>query len=349
MLMKSVPFVIAPRVILDLRDWYASHFTAPRVPAPPPRTDSDASIVHAIGTALFLADPTTPPDPNWPFAETVELVTQASASGIRTFHGRVRTGQGVLVSQSNRRLNSATKCRLTIRIRGFQPVILNNFEIPAPTTNPTLVPAIDLFPAVDYPFASGPRPPALLEGAVRRIDGTGMEGATITPRDPRTPPVSIPLFPIITGVDGRYLLIFNALAEQDGMTSVSQLDVELNHPEWSSSVVHTIALEPGIKPGRFLLPTRATLPTTVLCGQVQRAERPVPGAVVSLSSVDQPLITGNVRTNSFGEWQFYGDARLPVSGTANATVTVSVNGPSVTKVVPIGLGKRNTVPIITLP
>ena len=346
MRMSPVPFSLAPRVVFDLRDWYRSTFTADQVPGPTSGTNVIRSIVRVPGSALFLAEPTDPRDPHWPFAETMELVTQTSAGGIRAFHGRVRTAEGVLLNRTFRQLISTTKCQVTIQVRGFRPHI-EQLEIPGIGGHPALIEPIDLFPAADYSFPSGPRQPSLLEGAVRRIDGTGLSGATIKASAPDSQGGVQSLFETSTTGDGRYLVILDALLDEQGTTSFSRIDVELNHPDWNAPIVRTRTLLQAETSGKFIPPRREVFATTVVTGSVVRGDRPLPGAFVSLSCVEQPLLTGTVRTNTFGAWEFYGDARLPLSGIGKLRVTA--NGHPDPQLHDVHFGQRNAIAPVLLP
>ncbi|MEI8383900.1 MAG: hypothetical protein WCJ09_27550 [Planctomycetota bacterium] len=355
MRMSPVSFAIAPRIVFDLRDWYQSTFTASQVPGRSPTEDPQRTIVRVLGKALFLADPTDPRDANWPFSETVELVTQDSGGGIRGFHGRVKTATGVLLRMPPSSFAKKTKCRLTVQVRGFQPSVTALFKIPGsdstPIDNDSLVNEINLFPAADYPFPSGPRPTALLEGSVLRADGTGMAGATITPLDPRPAGSGIPLLPSTTTDNGRYVVVLDALIDADGTTSFSSIAIELSHPDWAAPIRHLVPFVAN-DAGRFIPSRRAVFPTTVLNGRVLRNGRPVPGATVRLSSVDEPLLQGTVQANTFGDWELYGDARLPLSGSdpsEAAKLTATANGQSADSHVVVHYGQRNNNLAISLP
>lgn len=349
--MIPVRFSLAPRVVFDLRDWYQSTFYASQIPDPAPDSgETHNSIVRARGEAMFLVQPAVLPDPNWPFGETMELVTQQSTSGIHGFHGRVRTLGGTLLNRTSCQILTRAKCRLTVLVRGFQLSTVENFEVPG-MNDRTSIERIDLIPAVDYSFPDGPRRPALVEGAIRRVDGSGLAGTTVTPMDPRPVDADIPLRPVTTASDGRYLIVLDPLSvDRNGLTSFSSIDIRIAH-SLGGAVVHTLKFAPAAEPNeeQFILPKRATIPTTVMTGRVVRAGRPDAGARLSLQSDDQPLMTGSVQTDVNGNWQFYGDARLPIEADADVNITVTSHGQSIDKVVRVRFGKRNDLEVFSFP
>lgn len=345
--MSPVKLSIVPRVVFDLRDWYASTFTAPQLADPTSATGFRRSVARVLGTPSFLADPSTPRDPQWPFGQTVELVTRESG-GVRAFHGRIKTSSGVLLSQTDRNLISNTKCRLTIRAQGYLPHA-QDLQIPGLDGEPVLLPPITLFPATDYPFLNSRRPHALVDGSVRNVDGSGIEGVIITPIDPRTTP-KVPFIATRTAPDGRFLVVLDALLDEKGTTEFASVDIDIAHP--AGAVRRTIKFEPveNVRPnplltevGRFVPATRSLIPSTVLSGTVTRNGRPVAGAPVSVSSPDEPLLTGTVRTDQRGGWDFYGDVRLPLSGQAEADIAVTAFGLPATVSQIINFGQRNSV------
>ena len=357
MQMLPVTLSLAPRVVFDLRDEYQSTFTASLVPDSSDHsslTGTRRSIARVLGQATFLADPTSPRDANWPFAETVELVTQGSAGGIRAFHGRIRTIGGVLLNQTTRQLVKTTTCRLTIQARGFQQLVLDPFEIPGRESTQAIPQPLFLLPAADYPFPSGSQQPSLLEGAIRRIDGTGMADAAINVSAVDTQNGNTRSFDTNTASDGRYLVVLDKLLIDSGPANFSHIDVKISHPDWAGTnvpfVKRSIAIE-AIN-GKFLQPKRFVFPTTVLTGKVLSEGRPVPGATVSLSSTNEPLLVGSVRTNKFGIWELFGDARLLGKGDDaidGAKLTATANGKSKELDFVVHYGKRNPIPPISLP
>jgi hypothetical protein len=349
--MTPVQFALTPRLVFDLRDWYRTTFSAIQIPDSTSANGHACGIVRAIGDATLIVSPPDPPDPNWPFGEAMELVIQESANGIRAFHGRMRSASGVLTNRSSRQFVKRAKCRLSIHVRGFQPYVMSSLEIPGINDAGTMLPPIDLFPAVNYSFPSAPRKPCLVEGAVRTVTGAGLAGATISPVDPRPQPVEIPLPAVTTTADGRYLLILDPLVDDDGLTPFSEIDIEISHPQWAASAIHSVKFGPGPDPlsGTFHPPHRATLPTTVVLGRVLRAGRPVADAIVSLHADDQPLLIGRVRTNWNGDWIYHGDARLPIEGEQGVTVRVATPGQTIDANVFVRFGKRNVSAPVLIP
>ena len=356
MQMLPVTLSLAPRVVFDLRDEYQSTFTAPQVPDssdPSLLTGTRRSVARVLGQATFLADPTSPRDANWPFAETVELITQGSAGGIRAFHGRIRTIDGVLLNQTTRQLIKTTKCRLTIQASGFQQLILDAFEIPGRESTQAIPQPLFLLPAADYPFPSGSQQPSLLEGAIRKVDGTGMEDAAINVFAVDLQNGNTRSFDTKTAADGRYLVVLDKLLIDSGPASFNRIDVKISHPDWAGTnvpfVKRSIAIE--AKDGKFLQPKRFVFPSTVLTGKVLREGRPVSGATVSLSSTNEPLIQGRVVTNVYGDWEYYGDPRLPLEGADTATLNIAFNGKSINvpDAIPVPFGKRRSIGSISLP
>jgi hypothetical protein len=345
--MFPVTLSIVPRVVFDLRDWYASTFAAPQLADPTSATGFSRSIARVSGTPLFLADASNPRDPKWPFPQAVELVTRESG-GVRAFHGRVKTTAGVQLNKTDRKLVSTAKCLLTIRARGYLPHT-QELQIPGIDSEPLLVEPIVLFPAADYPFLTSRHPHALVEGAVRNPDGSGIEGVTVTPVDPRTGP-AVPFIATRTAPDGRFLVVLDALLDEKGTTEFASVDIDIAHP--AGAVRRTIifvpveTVRPNVLPteaGRFVPDERSLIPSTVLSGTVTRSGRPVAGAPISISSPDEPLLTGTVNTDQRGSWTFYGDARLPLTGQAEADITVIANGQPATVSQIINFGQRNSV------
>ncbi len=178
MQMSPVKFSLTPRIVFDLRDWYRTTFTPSKVPA---GSSSTASIVRAKGEASFVVSPSDPPDPKWPFGEAMELVIQESGNGIRSFHGRVKTLDGVLFSRTSRQIVAATKCRLSIRVRGFQPHFVDQFDVPGLGDECRIPDPIELFPAVDYAFPAG-LPATVVFGRILRA-GRPVRNAEVTLKD----------------------------------------------------------------------------------------------------------------------------------------------------------------------
>lgn len=178
MQMSPVKFTLTPRIVFDLRDWYRTTFTSNKVPA---GASSTASIVRAKGEASFVVSPADPPHPKWPFGGAMELVIQESGNGIRAFHGRVKTLDGVLFNRMSRQIVAATTCKLSIRVRGFQPHFVDPFDVPGSGDECRVLPPIDLFPAVDYSFPSG-LSATVVSGRVLRA-GRPVRDAELTLRD----------------------------------------------------------------------------------------------------------------------------------------------------------------------
>jgi hypothetical protein len=345
--MRPVPVEIAPRFAVGLRDWYRTQFAAP--------VGAAGATVQPIAPVLskvrFLASSVG--DPHWPFGRPVELAMQGSPTGLFGFHGRIRSAEGVLFARDAFRLRERTRCRLTIEAEGFQPHV-TDADIPAPGEPTHVLPPIDLYPGVNYPnLLSAPRG-AALEGAVRRTDGSGMAGAIVRLLTIPPPGPSIPIPAVSTGTDGRYLLTLDGLLagllDEQGTTLLAKIDIEIAHPDWPAAVRHAIPLESVPATRRFRPPRRFVAPTTTLRGQVLRGGRPAAGAVVSLESAARPLLNAAVRTDVRGEWLYFGDARLPLSGSEPLVkLTIAAGNQSVEKTITLEYGRRRDHEVTTLP
>lgn len=370
MSMTKLILSVAPRVVFDLRDWYQSTFTAALVPTPGAAAGTipaKRSVIRPLGTVRFFAEPTNPPHADWPFRGMVQLVTSVSAQGMHAFHGRVRIGENAAATVGLRQLNVRTQCKLTIQAAGFKPEVLETFVLPG-AGEPVLLPEpIDLFPAADYAFPQLARQPATVVGAVRQIDGSGLAGVKIQVPDPRPGATSGSLlFETVTTDDGRYCVVLDELLKHNGTTEVPQAVLEFAHANWRTPPLErTVKFVPVPQPLdtsdpiQHLIPSRHTFAATRIRGQVFFGGIPAADATVSINGPVRPsepgessTLAGEVRTNAHGEWQFHGDARLPLSGTCAASIqaTVIVDQKPVASSpvnVPINLGTSNDCPLIS--
>lgn len=165
---------VAPRVIFDLRDGYASRFTAPLI------TDGAGGFIRSVarvtGRITIIAEPGIAAT-GWPFTQPMELVTQESSEGIRAFHGRLRNSGGVLLQRTACRITHAATCQLRIMARGFVPYVIPSLTIPEVGAAPIRLAPIELTPALDYPFLNGNH--TVLYGSVLR-QGRPVPLATVT-------------------------------------------------------------------------------------------------------------------------------------------------------------------------
>lgn len=318
-------FTSSPRLVLDVRDWYAGEVRPDALRAvgvPNPAGGTEALTVRAVvrptRPLTVTAEPAVPREPGWPFPGPVELVTPVTPSGLRAFFGRVRSPDG---GPLRRVPLLATACRLTVRGDGYEPAVVSRVAIPG-RDEPTAVVRVDLTPGPDLPPG-----PTEVAGGVFKADGSPEPRAVVTLK--------------AAGMDD-----VETQADAAGLWRAELPELAGPHPVAVTVEVTTNGPAVVLNPPLQVRPGRANrVPLTVLRGVVRRAATggPVGGAEVTVAG-----LAGRTTTRADGTWVYYPPRTEPLAGEFVATVRVQrvAGGPVTEADVRVFRGESNTAPVI---
>lgn len=240
-------------------------------------------------------------------ATPVDVLTVRNSSGYHLFFGRTR--QNGIVRRGGL---AAGLYQAWAECSGFKP---EPFELPLPGNASRI--RIELKPAADYAYGAGV---ALIRGAIRRHDGTGIMGGAVVCSAPET-------LDAMTDANGEWAIsvVVSALPRINGKPQFPQVTFTL--PDGSIAAVSSGILTPG-------LTTRVE--QTALSGRiVDVAGEPMTGAQITLTNSQPP-----VASDASGRWRLF----LPITVPSGAG-TLRVTKDAQTRLVPISFNAWQNNPI----